>query len=98
MCRVLYCRVDERTRVPLYSHSRLSTYEKCPLQHRYRYLDRIRRDTQSIEAFLGNRVHETLERLYCDLLASRTSSLDELLALYHKSWDENISDKITIVR
>jgi len=84
--------------VPLYSHSRLSAYEKCPLQYQYRYLDKIKRDTQSIEAFLGNRVHETLERLYRDLLASRTPSLDELLALYHKSWAENFSDKITIVR
>ena len=31
--------------MPLYSHSRLSTYEKCPLQYRYRYLDKIKRDT-----------------------------------------------------
>src|SRR2546425_2157106 len=98
MSRVLYCRVEERTRVPLYSHSRLSTYEKCPLQYRYRYLDKIRRDTQSIEAFLGNRVHEALERLYRELLASRTPSLDELLGLYHKTWDENFSDRITIVK
>ena len=96
--RVLYSAAVEGQRVPLYSHSRLSTYEKCPLQYRYRYLDRIKRDTQSIEAFLGNRVHETLERLYRDLLASNTPSLDELLALYHKSWDEGFSEKITIVK
>jgi len=95
---VLYFRVDEGTRVQLYSHSRLNTFEKCPLQYRYRYLDKIKRETQSIEAFLGKRVHETLERLYRDLLASRTPSLDELLALYHKSWNENFSDKVTIVK
>ncbi len=84
--------------MPLYSHSRLSTYEKCPLQYQYRYLDKIKRDTQSIEAFMGNRVHEVLEKLYRDLLMSKSTSLDELLALYHKNWDENFSDKITIVR
>ena len=84
--------------MPLYSHSRLSTFEKCPLQYRYRYLEKIKRDTQSIEAFLGNRVHETLERLYRELLASRTPSLDELLAHYHKNWKENFSGKITIVK
>jgi len=95
---VLYFRVDEGTRVPLYSHSRLNTFEKCPLQYRYRYLDKIKRETQSIEAFLGKRVHETLEKLYRDLLASRTPSLDELLVLYHKSWNENFSDKVTIVK
>ncbi len=84
--------------MPLYSHSRLGTYEKCPLQYRYRYVDKIKRDTQSIEAFMGNRVHEALETLYRDLLASKRPTLDALLTLYHASWDEKFSDKITIVR
>ncbi len=84
--------------MPVYSHSRLSTYEKCPLQYRFRYLDRIKRDTQSIEAFMGNKVHDALESLYRDLLASKTPALDELLALYHTNWDSGFSDKITIVK
>ncbi len=84
--------------MPVYSHSRLSTYEKCPLQYRFRYLDRIKRDVQSIEAFMGNRVHEALEKLYRDLMMSRRASLDELLALYQKAWRENWSEKITIVK
>jgi len=95
---VLYCAADERTRVPVYSHSRLSTYEKCPLQYRFRYLDRIKRDVQSIEAFMGNRVHEALEKLYRDLMMSRCPSLDELVALYQRSWRENFSDRIKIVK
>jgi putative RecB family exonuclease len=84
--------------VPVYSHSRLSTFEKCPLQYRFRYLDRIQRDTQSIEAFMGNRVHDVLERLYRDLLSARRPSLDELVSLYHRSWDEQYSDRVRIVR
>ena len=84
--------------MPVYSHSRLSAFEKCPLQYRYRYLDRIKRDTQSIEAFLGNRVHDALEALYRDLLASKRPTLDEILALYHRSWEKSYSDKITIVK
>ncbi len=84
--------------MPVYSHSRLSTYEKCPLQYRYRYLDRIKRDTQSIEAFLGNRVHDVLETLYRRLMASERPSLDELVALYHRGWEEAYSEKITIVK
>ena len=84
--------------MPLYSHSRLSTYEKCPLQYQYRYLDRIKRDTQSIEAFLGNRVHEALEKLYRDLMQSKIASLDEILTLYRTRWDAEFSDKITIVK
>ncbi len=84
--------------MPLYSHSRLSSYEKCPLQYRYRYIDRIKRDTQSIEAFMGNRVHDVLEKLYRDLLMSRRPSLDELLAVYRRVWRDHWSEKITIVK
>ena len=96
--RVLYSTSVEGLRVQVYSHSRLSTYEKCPLQYRYRYLDRIKRDTKSIEAFLGNRVHEVLETLYRDRMEAKIPSLDELLAQYHRRWDEDYSDRITIVR
>ena len=84
--------------MPVYSHSRLSAYEKCPLQYRFRYIDKIKRDVQGIEAFMGNRVHEVLERLYRDLLMSKRPSLDELVSLYHGNWKETFSDKITIVR
>ncbi len=84
--------------MPVYSHSRLSTYEKCPLQYRFRYLDKIKRDTQGIEAFMGNRVHEALERLYRDLLMAKRISLDELVGAYQRSWRGNYSDKIKIVR
>ncbi|MBI4168638.1 MAG: PD-(D/E)XK nuclease family protein [Acidobacteria bacterium] len=82
----------------VYSHSRLSSFEKCPLQYRFRYIDRIRRDTQGIEAFMGNRVHEVLEKLYRDLLASRRPSLDELVALYHGNWQAEFSENVRIVR
>ncbi len=84
--------------MPAYSHSRLSTYEKCRLQYRYRYIDRIRRDVQGIEAFMGNRVHEVLEKLYRDLQMERTPSLDELVALYHRNWEKLYGDKIRIVK
>lgn len=84
--------------MPVYSHSRLSTFEKCRLQYRYRYIDRIKRDTQSIEAFMGNRVHDALEKLYRDLLGSKRPSLDEILAHYHARWKSEYSDRITIVK
>jgi putative RecB family exonuclease len=95
---VLYCADDEGICVPVYSHSRLSAFEKCPLQYRYRYIDRIKREVQGIEAFMGQRVHEVLERLYRDLAAGERRSLEELLALYRASWDEHYSDAVRIVR
>ncbi len=84
--------------MPVYSHSRLSSFEKCPLQYRYRYIDRIKRDTQGIEAFMGNRVHEVLEKLYGDLGKTKHNSVDELLAFYRSAWDANYSDKVKIVK
>ncbi len=82
----------------VYSHSRLGSYEKCPLQYRFRYIDRIKRETQGIEAFMGNRVHEVLERLYRDLLMSKRPGLDEMVALYHARWSEEFSPKVKIVK
>jgi putative RecB family exonuclease len=84
--------------MPTYSHSRLSAFEKCKLQYRYRYIDRIRRDIQGIEAFMGNRVHEVLEKLYKDLQMERLATLEELTAEYHRSWERQYSDKIRIVK
>ncbi len=84
--------------MPIWSHSRISSFEKCPLQYRYRYIDRIPRDTQGIEAFLGNRVHEALERLYDEAGQGRTPTLDALIDSYRQEWGAKFSDKITIVR
>jgi putative RecB family exonuclease len=84
--------------LPVFSHSRLSSFEKCPLQYRFRYIDKIKRDTLGIEAFMGNRVHEVLEKLYRDLTMSKPGSLDDLLAFYRSAWDANFSDKVKIVK
>jgi hypothetical protein len=46
----------------IHSHSSLGSFENCPRQYWYQYIgkpDVERVDT--IEAFLGKRVHETLE-------------------------------------
>ena len=48
-----------------YSHSRLSTFEDCPLKYKYTYIDKLDRDRRdSIEAFMGGLVHATMEKLY----------------------------------
>jgi putative RecB family exonuclease len=84
--------------MPTYSHSRLSSFEKCRLQYKYRYIDRIRKEVQGIEAFMGNRVHEALEKLYRDLQMERKPSLEELTSLYHRNWENLHSEKIRIVK
>ena len=61
--------------MPVYSHSRLSSFDNCPKQFHFRYVLKIPSETESIEAFLGKRVHEVLERLYVFVRDGRVPSL-----------------------
>ncbi len=71
----------------VYSYSKLRAFETCPLKFRYRYLERIRTDLESIEAFTGKRVHEVLEALYRSLARDRRPpEVGEILALYDQAW------------
>lgn len=68
-----------------WSYSRISTFEKCPRAYRYKYIDHEREAFESIEAFMGSRVHDTIEYLFSQ--EGRPVSLDEALKHYTKSWN-----------
>ena len=83
----------------LYSHSRLATYENCPQQYKLRYIDRVKVEGyQTIEQFLGSRVHDALEKLYKDLVLTKLNTLDDLLGHFQFIWDREWRDDIVIVR
>jgi len=82
----------------LYSHSRLEAFENCPLKYRLQYIDGVTSDEEGIEAFLGQRVHETLEKLYRDLRLSKLNSLEDLLEYYMELWDKNWHEDVVITR
>jgi putative RecB family exonuclease len=84
--------------MPTYSHSQLSTYETCPHQYKLAYIDKIEVETEGIEAFMGSRVHEALEKLYRDLKVTKLNTLEELLNFYHQSWEKNWNGMIQIIR
>lgn len=84
--------------MPTYSHSQLSTYETCPHQYKLAYIDKIEVDTEGIEAFMGSRVHEVLEKLYKDLKVIKLSTLEELLCYYRQSWEKHWNGTIQIIR
>ena len=55
-----------------YSHSRLGTFESCPRKYWYAYIGKPEIETvDSVEAFLGTRVHESLEELYSRQMGGR---------------------------
>jgi putative RecB family exonuclease len=79
----------------IYSYSCLKTFKNCPLQYKFQYIDKIKREEESIEAFLGSRFHKVMEKIYKDLILRRYS-LEELLVFYQEDWDKNYHDKIII--
>ena len=83
-----------------YSHSKLSTFEACPLKYRYCYVDKVELEKrpENIEAFMGKRVHETLCRLYSDLLVSKYDTREDLLAYYDEAWGKKWDDNVQVVR
>jgi len=73
----------------LFSHSRLTSFESCPKKFQFRYLLRIPAESESIEAFLGKRVHEVLERLYRAVALGQLPSLAQVLQRFGLLWDES---------
>ena len=61
--------------MPLYSHSKLQSFESCPRQYWYQYIGKPDVEkVDTIEAFLGTCVHKTLENLYRLRLRGRSQS------------------------
>lgn len=82
----------------VYSASRLSTYESCPRQYRFRYIDRIPRVEQSIEVYLGLRVHDVLSALYRQLQLGDEPCLADVLQEYHRQWGQHWHNRVKIVK
>ena len=84
--------------MPLYSHSGLSSFESCPRQFWYRYIGKPEVEkADTIEAFLGKRVHETLEELYKLRLGGRALGEPEMLAWYEAAWAKAWSDDVRVL-
>jgi RecB family exonuclease len=73
-------------------------YEECPLKYKLCYRDKIKRDVEGVEAFLGNMVHEALKKCYDDLRLTKLNRLDELLSFYDNIWQQNWHDLIVITK
>jgi putative RecB family exonuclease len=82
-----------------YSHSRVSTYENCPYQYKLKYIDKIKVDIPTtIEAFMGDLVHQTLEKLYKDKKFKKRISKAMLLKFYKDLWEKEYSDDILVAK
>ena len=70
-----------------FSYSQLNTFKTCPQQYKILYLDGVRKEHESIEAFMGKRVHGALEWLYNGENMERSYiTFDRLCQVYDDQW------------
>ena len=82
-----------------YSHSRVTTYENCPYQYKLKYIDKVKPEFQTtIEAFMGDMVHQALENLYKRKKFKQRVSKAILIKFYKDIWKKNYSYDILIVK
>lgn len=81
----------------VYSHSRLSSYENCPLGFKFAYIDKLK-GINGIEGFLGNQVHEAIHFIYKMVKSGKMPTLDEVFRFYRDIWGKDYNHEIRIVR
>lgn len=85
----------------IYSHSKLSTFEQCPLKYKYKYIDKLKPLIENtIEAHLGSAVHDTLEWLYNSVKEKPNivPSIEQIITYYADAWQKSYSKNILIVK
>jgi len=80
------------------SHTRLNSFKTCPYKYKLKYIDKVDMGVETVEQFLGSRVHDALEKLYKDLLNGKENSLEELLEFYEQEWERQWSPDIVVVK
>ena len=82
-----------------YSHSRVSTFENCPYKYKLQYIERKKPDIPTtIEPFMGDMVHQTLEHLYKLKMFKKRIALNSLIKFYRDLWKKNYSEDILIAK
>jgi len=83
----------------IYSNSKISTYENCPYQYKLRYIDKVKVDVPTtIEMFMGDMVHQTLEKLYKDKKFKKRVAKASLIKFYRDLWKKEYSNDILVVK
>ena len=81
-----------------YSYSQLNTFKSCPEKYKIMYVDEKKNLKEGIEAFMGKRVHDTLEWVYSVYNIKRDVSFKDIEEFYDDNWTKNWHKEIYIVR
>ncbi|MDP2628337.1 MAG: PD-(D/E)XK nuclease family protein [Nanoarchaeota archaeon] len=84
----------------IYSYSRLTVYEQCPLKFKFRYIDKLIPEFEkTLESHLGSIVHQTLEWFYIQIKEKNiTPDIEQMMMYYSKKWEENFTEEIKNVK
>lgn len=80
-----------------FSYSRIQIFQQCPTKYRYIYLEELNPEGESIESFLGCRLHEALEWLYRERRTGRNILFDDVLDQFRTLWRRTWHDRVHIM-
>ena len=81
-----------------FSVSRLSSFDQCRLQYKFRYIDRVPSAVETVEAFMGSRVHEALQAFYELIKLGKVESREWLEGEYDRLWQKKIPAGLKVVK
>ncbi len=74
-------------------------FEQCPRKYAFAYIEKpLIEKVETIEAFMGDKVHKALHKLYKDLLYSKTPTQKEIIDFYNQAWQKAWHKNIKVVK
>lgn len=84
--------------MPVFSYSRLETFKQCSRKFYYRYIAKVRleEEPENISAFLGSRVHETLQLIYERACVGTVITDGEAIDHFQRRWATEWSTRVVV--
>ena len=80
----------------IFSHSKINTFNNCTELYHISYIQKIRKDNENIEAYLGSCVHYVIEEIYNQ--KNDTINFDEMVYMYNKVWNERWHEEVYLAQ
>ena len=79
-----------------WSNSRLNTYQNCPKQYKYKYVETGNKEEfLSISIIVGSVFHNVIERMYKDFYLKGIIPIDEIIDYFEVEWEKKIQKEFS---
>ena len=80
-----------RKRTSKWSNSRLNTYQNCPKQYKFKYIEKGNTEEfLSISIIVGSVFHNVIEKMYKDFYLKGIIPLEEVLEYFETEWKRKL--------